>query len=61
MKPKDFVAIARTARTVGEIIEKTGLTHAAVSNRLSRYRKLGIKLPRFNHPSKIDVKEINGG
>lgn len=57
--PKQFVEVARSASTVQEIMKKTGMTKAAVSNRLSRYRKLGILVPSFEHTRKINVDELN--
>lgn len=59
MKPAEFVKIARSAKSVTEIMERTKLTRPAVANRLKRLRKAGVLVPNFWHPTKFDVTELN--
>ncbi len=45
---EDFVIAYRDSKSMTEVAEKTGLKLATVIQKTTRFRKLGVPLPRFD-------------
>lgn len=66
MNAKQFVRHYRAVHylngTYDDLMKRTGLSHAAISSRVARYRKKGVDLPQLKHRPKrtaINAEELN--
>lgn len=61
MSPMEFCVIWNSAKSVPDVVEKTGMPYHIVTSRSTYYRKIGVALKRFKSckKEKIDVGNIN--
>ena len=55
---EDFVVAWATSKSLEDVVKSTGLNKPTVQARAYQYRKLGVKLPKLNPPTKFDDLRI---
>lgn len=56
---KEFVAAWMTHATISEVADALGSTYRAVTQRATRLRKMGVKIPSKRIRSAVDVAALN--